>query len=87
MIEASFIQRGNPDLLGLYGLILSILLALWLLNRLYEWLKQKPWKKPETAFCDEEIQVEKPQDEKLSKDLMEGVKLLPLLTIFFMTVV
>jgi hypothetical protein len=38
---------GNPNLFELYGLLLTILLAAYLVNALYEWLKKKPWKKKE----------------------------------------
>ena len=36
---------GNVNMLELAGLVFSVLFVLWILNSLYEWLKQKPWQK------------------------------------------
>jgi hypothetical protein len=47
-----FIHPSNPDLFELYGIVVSVLLAAWILNSLYEWLKTKPWKKKEIPNAD-----------------------------------
>ena len=42
-----FFHPGNPDLFELFGVVFGILLAAFLLNAVFEFIKKRWWKKKE----------------------------------------
>ena len=45
MYALIFFQKSAPNLIDLFLPLLGILLFIFALNTLYEWLKTKPWKR------------------------------------------
>jgi hypothetical protein len=54
MIALILLQKIAPHLINLFLPLLGILLFIFALNALYEWLKTKPWKKDTTLPPTEE---------------------------------
>jgi hypothetical protein len=45
MIALILLEKTTPDLISLFLPLLGILLLVFALNTVYEWLKTKPWKR------------------------------------------
>jgi hypothetical protein len=72
------VHPGNVNMLELAGLIFVVLLALWLINALYEWLKQKPWQKKQLpeAVEQKEVQISHDSSEQPSGPIQLSTKII-----------
>lgn len=57
MIALILLEKTTPDLISLFLPLLGILLLVFALNTLYEWLKTKPWKKDKLPIETEVNQI------------------------------
>lgn len=71
------LHPGNVNMLELGGLLFAVLLVLWVLNSLFEWLKQKPWqKKPLSELPNtEEQQIPEQNNEHPPVQMKLSIKL------------
>ena len=48
MMLLAFIHPGNPSMFELFGILFAILIVLYALTMVYEFIKRKPWRKVKT---------------------------------------
>jgi hypothetical protein len=71
MIALILLQKSAPHLINLFLPLLEILLFIFALNTLYEWLKTKPWKKDTTLPPTEET-IQDGANQNISDDIQNN---------------